>query len=163
MNLADQLTDYINAAFSGLWVETREPDEAEREIVQLARQRQWKIAVWDIATGLRVPGTNGGADNGAGDPLAALRAFPALADPGGTCLLLVHNFHRFLNSPEVIQTAFRSSSVSSGGRFSSRPGGADSGRTRSCSLCSITPCRIATAGVRTGSGAIIRRIRAAAN
>src|SRR5262249_12382327 len=30
----------------------------------------------------------------------------ALADPDGTALLLLHNFHRFLNNPEVVQTAF---------------------------------------------------------
>ena len=41
-----------------------------------------------------------------GDPLAALRALPALADANGTALLLLHNFHRFLQSPEVIQTVF---------------------------------------------------------
>ena len=35
-----------------------------------------------------------------------LRALPALAEPDGTTLLLLHNFHRFLGSPEVVQTAF---------------------------------------------------------
>ena len=33
MKLTDQLRDYINAAFTGLWVQTYEPDEAERGIV----------------------------------------------------------------------------------------------------------------------------------
>ena len=56
MLLSDQLTDYIHAAFTGLWVHTNEPDEAEREIVQHAREREWKVAVWDIANGLRMPG-----------------------------------------------------------------------------------------------------------
>ena len=54
MSLAAQLTDYINAAFSGLWVQTHEPDEAEREILRLARDRKWKIAVWDVASGLHI-------------------------------------------------------------------------------------------------------------
>jgi hypothetical protein len=40
MKLADQLTDYINAAFTGLWIQSFEPDEAEREIIQHARQRR---------------------------------------------------------------------------------------------------------------------------
>ena len=31
---------------------------------------------------------------------------PTLADPNGTSLLLLHNFNRFLNNPEVIQTTF---------------------------------------------------------
>ena len=35
-----------------------------------------------------------------------LRALPSLADKDGTALLLLHNFHRFLNNPEVVQTTF---------------------------------------------------------
>jgi hypothetical protein len=109
MKLADQLTDYINAAFTGLWVLTSEPDEAEREITHHAKQKKWKLAVWDVASGIRVPGSEGPsqAAAGAGDPLAALRALPALADEQGTAILILHNFHRFLNSPEVVQTAFK--------------------------------------------------------
>lgn len=108
MKLTEQLTDYINAAFTGLWVETREPDEAERELIQHAQRRKWKIAVWDVASGLRLPGNAGGPsnDHGMNDPLAALRALPALADAKGTAILVVHNFHRFFNNPEVIQTTF---------------------------------------------------------
>ena len=108
MKLTDQLTDFINAAFTGLWVVSSEADEAEREIVQHARQRKWKIAVWDVASGLRLPGNTNGSqpESGAGDPLAALRSLPALADDKGTAILVLHNFHRFLTSPEVVQTVF---------------------------------------------------------
>jgi hypothetical protein len=108
LKLTDQMTDFINAAFTGLWVLTSEPDEAEREIVQHARQKKWKVAVWDIAAGVRLPGNQGASqsETGAGDPLAALRALPALADDKGTAVLILHNFHRFLNSPEVVQTTF---------------------------------------------------------
>ncbi len=105
MKLVDQISPYINAAFTGLWIQTHEPDEAEREMVQQARQREWKVAVWDVASGLRLPRSERASqDAGAGDPLAALRALPALADANGTALLLLHNFHRFFTSPEVIQT-----------------------------------------------------------
>jgi hypothetical protein len=108
MNLADQLTDYVHAAFSGLWVQTHEPDEAEREIVQHARRQGWNVAVWDVAGGLRFPNAphTAATDVGAGDPLAVLRAVSTLARPDGTALLLLHNFHRFLNSPEVVQATF---------------------------------------------------------
>ena len=108
MKLADQITDFVNAAFTGLWVQTSEADEAEREIIQHARQKKWKIAVWDVAAGLRLPGNGSTSphESGTGDPLAALRALPALADDKGTAILVLHNFHRFLTSPEVIQTAF---------------------------------------------------------
>lgn len=108
MKLTDQLTDYIHAAFSGLWIQTWEPDEAEREIVRHARQQKWKIAVWDISAGLRLPGATQEPrpDSGPNDPLAALRALPALAEAEGTALLLLPNFHRYLNNPEVVQTTF---------------------------------------------------------
>jgi len=108
MNLANQLTDFINAAFTGLWILTSEPDEAEREILQQAREKKWKVAVWDVASGLHLSGSTNGSqpETGAGDPLAALRSLPALADDKGTAILVLHNFHRFLNSPEVVQTTF---------------------------------------------------------
>jgi hypothetical protein len=108
MNLTEQLTDYVNAAFSGLWVLTQEPDEAEGEITQLARSRGWKLAAWDVAGGLRVPSEPGTyrGDAQPGDPLAVLRAVPTLADRDGTALVLLHNFNRFLGNPEVIQTTF---------------------------------------------------------
>jgi hypothetical protein len=109
MTLSDQLTDYVHAAFSGLWIVTHEPDEAEREIVHHARQQQWNVAVWDVAQGLRLPHAPEASspETGAGDPLAALRALPGLSHRQGTGLLLLHHFHRFLHNPEVMQTTFR--------------------------------------------------------
>jgi predicted AAA+ superfamily ATPase len=108
MNLTEQLTDYVNAAFTGLWLLTQEPDEAEREITQLARQRGWKLAAWDVASGLRIPSERSAfrGDAMPGDPLAVLRAVPTLADRDGTALVLLHNFHKFWGNPEVVQTAF---------------------------------------------------------
>lgn len=107
MQLTDQLIDYVHAAFSGIWVVTSEPDEAEREIVQVARQEEWKAAIWDIAGGLRFPlAASASVEASGGDPLAALRALPALASRDGTALLVLHNFHKFLGSPEVLQTLF---------------------------------------------------------
>jgi len=104
--LTPQLTQYVHAAFTGIWIQTSEPDEAEREIVRLAQQRRWKLAAWDIANGVRFPGAAATQEVGAGDPLAALRSLPSLASEDGTALLLLHNFHRFLNNPEVVQTTF---------------------------------------------------------
>ena len=108
MKLSETLIDYIHAAFSGLWILTHEPDEAEREIAALARDQDWKLAAWDVSGGLRFPiaSHDSATDVGGGDPLAVLRALPALADEKGTSLLILHNFHRFLNNPEVVQCAF---------------------------------------------------------
>jgi SpoVK/Ycf46/Vps4 family AAA+-type ATPase len=108
MMLTEQLIDYVHAAFSGIYVVTQEADEAEGEIAALCREKEWKLAVWDVASGLRVlsqPGTFRG-DVQPGDPLAVLRAVPALADHDGTALVLLHNYNRFFGNPEVVQTAF---------------------------------------------------------
>lgn len=107
MKLAEQLTCFVHAAFAGIWIETHEADEAEREILHHAQAMKWKVAVWDVANGLRLPGANNSSSEpGAGDPLAALRAMPAMPDEKGTAILVLHNFHRFLASPEVVQNVF---------------------------------------------------------
>lgn len=96
----ETLIDYIHAAFPGLWIETLEPQEAEQELRELALEQGWSCAVWDLARGLQ---TSGGTLD-AGDPLAVLRALPSLAQPDGTALLVLHHFHRFLGSAEIVQT-----------------------------------------------------------
>ena len=106
MKLTEQLTDYINAAFTGIYINSAEPDEAEREIVQHAQEQNWRLAIWDIARGLRLPGTISSPEPRAGDPLAALNALPALAERDGTALLVLHHFQRFFTNPEVVQTTF---------------------------------------------------------
>ncbi len=59
--------------------------------------------MWDIASGLQIPGQNNPADAGGSDPLAAIRSINALASEGSSAILVLTNFHRFLNSPEIIQ------------------------------------------------------------
>ncbi len=103
MSLATQLAPYVRAAFSGLYVETFEPEEALREIRELcATEENWTVATWDLDRGLVVPA--GSSVPAASDPLTALRSLPALATPDGTTLLVLKNFHRFLGSAEIIQT-----------------------------------------------------------
>lgn len=109
MPLSETLTDYIRAAFTGLWIQTQEPDEAEAEIIRLAAEQSWRVACWDVAQGLRLPTERKTTPNdqaAIGDPLAVLRALPTLATTEGTTLLVLHQFHRFLNNPEIIQTVF---------------------------------------------------------
>lgn len=114
MSLIQQLTDYINAAFTGLWVQTSESDEAERELLDHARNSGWRVITWDIARGLQIPCCPGAVVPEASDPVTVLRSLPALASRDQaaqnteetTTLLLLSNFHRFLHSPEVIQNLF---------------------------------------------------------
>jgi hypothetical protein len=106
MSLSKSLSEYICAAFSGLYVHTFEPDEALREIGELCRRQDWRLAVWDLDRGLSLG--NGAAEVSnssllATDPLAAIRSLSGLTNPDGASLLVLRNFHRFLGSAEVIQ------------------------------------------------------------
>jgi hypothetical protein len=105
MTLAERLSEYVRAAFSGIWVQSHEHDEAVHEIAQLARQTEWTLASWDIDRGLSLNGSNAesAAMPTAADPLSAIKALPALATPDGTALLVLRNYHRFLGSAEVVQ------------------------------------------------------------
>jgi hypothetical protein len=105
MSWARAFIEYVHAACTGLWLQTVVPEEAERELVRLAHEQSWKLALWDIAQGLRLPGQPT-SPSAAGDPLAALRALPGLASAEDTTLLVLHQFHRFLTHAEVVQSVF---------------------------------------------------------
>ena len=64
------------------------------------------MASWEIERGLQVPGRDE-AEATSNDPLAAIRAINALATPNSSALLVLQNFHKFLNSPEIIQAVAR--------------------------------------------------------
>jgi hypothetical protein len=118
MQLAQRLQEYISACFTGLWIESHEHDDALREIAQLCREQNWRLATWDIEQGLRIPGQNNGqsADAGGGDPLAAIRSINALASADSSAVLVLANFHRFLSSPEIVQALARQITVGKANR-----------------------------------------------
>ena len=105
MTLSQRLSEYIGACFTGLWVQSYEHEDALAEIAQMCRTEKWHLATWDIDGGLQIPGQRNdqSPDAGGNDPLAAIRSINALASPDSSALLVLVNFHRFINSPEVIQ------------------------------------------------------------
>ena len=105
MTLAERLRDLVRAAFSGLYVHSHEHYDAVAEIAALCRREGWTLATWDVDRGLALAGPSAETPPAvqAADPLAALRALPALATPEGTAILVLANFHRFLGSAEVVQ------------------------------------------------------------
>jgi hypothetical protein len=108
MSLTERLTEYVRACFAGLWIQTHEQDEALREIATLCRSEGWRFASWDIDAGIRVAGTQAADETtGVADPLAAVRSLAKLAEPEGTALLVLVNFHRFLQSAEIVQSLAR--------------------------------------------------------
>ena len=105
MSLAERLSEYVRAAFSGIWVQSHEHDDAILEIAQVARENGWTLASWDIDRGLSINGqdANPNITPAASDPLSAVKALNSLGAPGGTTLLVLRNFHRFMGSAEIVQ------------------------------------------------------------
>lgn len=109
MTLAERLRELIDACFTGIWIQSYEQDDALAEIARLCHEQAWRLATWDVACGLAVVGAGevGAATAVGNDPLAALRALPALVTAEGTAILVLANFHRFLQSAEIVQTLVR--------------------------------------------------------
>ena len=69
MTLAERLSEFVRAAFTGLWVQSFEHDDAVVEVARLCRQQGWNLAAWDIDRGLNLHGrgTESGTAVTAGD------------------------------------------------------------------------------------------------
>ena len=96
--LADKIRELIDAGFSGLWIQSAEPDEAIAEIRQLASAEGYTIHGTDEAGELTTAPD--------GDPLAALASLATLETDAPT-LLLLPNFASYLADPAIKQTVFR--------------------------------------------------------
>ncbi len=122
--LAAALLEHVRAASPGIWVQSYEHEDAIEEICRLAaaQDEPWTVATWDLDRGLRLPGRSAPAAGGqeaqdgqdeappappptANDPIAAIKALARLApdsDDGAT-LLVLPNFHRLIDSAELVQ------------------------------------------------------------
>ena len=96
--LKQRLREYVAGCFTGVWVETQEPQEAASDIRSLCQEEEWQFARWDVDQGLRVAGQS--VEDGQ-DPLAAVKSATAMGEE--TSVLVLENFHRFLGSPEIVQ------------------------------------------------------------
>ena len=105
MKLYDRLGELVRACFAGVWIESFEHDDALREIAELCRENEWRLASWDIDQGFRLTGNAAVED--ASDPLAAIRAMQSIASDDTPSLVVLINFHRFLGSAEVVQALAR--------------------------------------------------------
>ncbi|QDT86383.1 AAA family ATPase [Gimesia chilikensis] len=101
MTLKTTFIEYVRACFTAIWIESHEQQEALAELAQLCREEAWQLATWDIDQGLQ--GTDDTSIVGSTDPLAAIKAINAFATPDGTAVLVLQNFHRFIQSAEIVQ------------------------------------------------------------
>ena len=98
--LTDKLRELIDAGFSGIWIQSAEPDEAISEIRTLANREGWTIAGQDEAGNLvTVP-------SGDFDPYAAVAGFGTM-EGDDTALLILPNYGSYLQDPAVRQIVFR--------------------------------------------------------
>mgnify|MGYP000906931587 CR=1 FL=1 len=87
--LQTRLTEYVDACFTGIYVQTNEFDEALREIREVAPENDWIVHTFDLNTG----------HNGDGNPdaVAAVRShYDQKAIGNGAILLVIPSFNRLL-------------------------------------------------------------------
>ena len=53
--LLGRVGELVHACFSGIYIQSLEPDEALRELAQLAQRESWRLGAWDCETGLSLP------------------------------------------------------------------------------------------------------------
>jgi hypothetical protein len=107
MTLAERLSEYVRACFTGLWVESHEHEDALAEVASLCQRERWRLISWNIDSGLQFFGAAEPVEGGGLDPLAVIRSLSSLASPEGAAILVLQNFHRFLQSGEIVQALAR--------------------------------------------------------
>lgn len=105
MTLTERLTELVRACFTGIWIESHEHHDALAELATLCRDEEWRLLSWNIETGLSSGGDAPPQESGS-DPLAAIRAAGSLSGDT-TTILVLQNFHRFLQSAEIVQAMSR--------------------------------------------------------
>ena len=102
MTLAERLSEYVRAAFTGIWVRSlRARRRDRRDRPASAATQGWSLATWDVDRGLALAGQAPTADGrprrrrpAGRDP----RRWPPWPRPTARRLLVLRNFHRFLGS-----------------------------------------------------------------
>jgi hypothetical protein len=107
--LASRLQELVQAAFSGIWVQTQEPTEAIRDLTTLCRAESWRLATWDCDRGMTFPLEPVAIPSvtDTQDPLAVIRALPQVSQGASTTLVVFESLHRFLGATEIIQALAR--------------------------------------------------------
>lgn len=101
MSLSTEIWELVRAGFPGIWIETHEPSEAILELTTLGREHELQVIHWNLDTGLRTIHGEELVEEST-DPLSAIRAVGRVSGDQPT-LLLLENFHRFIDSAEVCQ------------------------------------------------------------
>ena len=105
MTLGERLAELVRAAFSGLYVHSFEHDDAIAEIAGLCRREGWALATWDVDRGLAVAGESAEPRPPPAPPTRWRRSgrWRPWPRPTAPRCWSCRNFHRYLNSIEVVQ------------------------------------------------------------
>jgi len=97
--LQDRLSEYVNACFTGIYVVTNEPEEAVREIGEIAPGNAWDVFTFDFEKGLATLAGGGNGDQGID---LALQMIRTPRQDGRSTLLVVPSLTRSLEDPALL-------------------------------------------------------------
>lgn len=96
MSLTTRMRELVDACFSGIYIHSHEHEDAISELAILCGAEEWRLSTWDIDRGMSPAIADGD------DPLETIHAFQR-NEQEGTHVLILRNFHRFLQSAEIVQ------------------------------------------------------------
>jgi hypothetical protein len=89
--------NYIRAGYPGLYLVSHEEQRVALEMTRIAQELKYNLVFWSVVDGL--VDTQKGTNNSANDPLEALIAIRDLKEK---TLILLRDFHQFLQDPNPI-------------------------------------------------------------
>lgn len=123
MSFTKTLVEYVNAGFSGIWIQSFEHEDAVDAIrkVGAAQPIPWKVGVWDVAAGMAVDGNAVKLD-----PLGAIGYVHALNEVNRDItepelkhdvVVVLKNYHMFVNQPVIIQALANTIAIGKSQRY----------------------------------------------
>jgi len=95
--MAQKIINYIRAGYPGLYLVSHEEQRVAVEMTRIAQELKYNLVFWSVVDGL--VDVEKGTNNSANDPLEALIAIRDLKE---NTLILLRDFHLFLQDPNPI-------------------------------------------------------------
>ncbi len=100
MPLNKQLKDFIQTQVPAVWIDTTDSIGAQLELQLLAHEMPMTFIAWDLVRGVAMPHPPHAC---VGDPVGAAGLGSQHRISGQPTVLLLHNYHWYLNRVEVVQ------------------------------------------------------------
>ena len=99
--MRNKIISYIRAGYPGLYLVSHEEQRVALEMTRIAQELKYNLVFWSVVDGL--VDTQKGTNNSANDPLEALIAIKDLKEK---TLILLRDFHLFLQDPKTTSRAW---------------------------------------------------------